>query len=42
MWFPTITEEEILAVSKAAVTSNTKKTTQLSLAASERLGLLFQ
>jgi len=27
VWFPTITEKEILAVSKAAVTSNTKKTT---------------
>ena len=35
MWFPTIMEEEILAVCKAVVTSNTKKTTELILAASE-------
>jgi len=33
-WYPTVTEEEILAVYEAAVPANTKKTSKLALAVS--------
>jgi hypothetical protein len=40
-WFPTVTEEDILAVYTAAVLSNTKKTTKFSLAVFTSTVLLF-
>jgi len=40
-WFPTVTEEEMLAVYTAAVPSNTKKTTKFGLAVFTSTVLLF-
>jgi len=40
-WFPTVTEEEILAVYTAAVLSNTKKTSKFGLAVFTSTVLLF-
>jgi len=41
-WFPTVTEEEILAVYEAAVPTNTKKTSKLALTKLiYKYGLLF-
>jgi hypothetical protein len=40
-WFPTVTEEEILAVYTAAVLSNTKKTTKFSLAVFTKYGFII-